>query len=312
MGIWRGSTSSTARPTGNAAVEAAWPGALGHLLAPDHGHARIAGFAPDRGGRWVVALRDRVEAEGARILAGTGVEVRVTGEAPVAYDGMNTLTRELVISTIVALGFIVVAIGLVFRSIGLALVAALPNVVPVVAGMGLYALSSDTLDPLPGLVFCIAAGLAADDTVHLINRWRELRSVAPQMDGTTAVVTALVTARTAMVSSTLVLVAGFGCLALSGFGWNRELGLLGAAVLALALVSDLVLGSAGLAIFDRVQDRRRPAHAGRGDVTSAPPSPAPAPAAGLVATGAPAVPPRRPRSGAGHPPGEVGEVVARR
>jgi hypothetical protein len=49
--------------------------------------------------------------------------------------------------------------------------------------MGLYALSSDTLDPLPGRVFCIAAGLAADDTVHLINRWRELRSVAPQMDG---------------------------------------------------------------------------------------------------------------------------------
>ena len=205
----------------------------------------------------MVALRDRVEAEGARLLAGTGVEVRVTGEAPVAYDGMNTLTRELVVSTIVALVFIVVAVGLVFRTAGLALVAALPNVVPVVAGMGLYALSSDTLDPLPGLVFCIAAGLAADDTVHLINRWRELRSVEPGLDGPSAVVTALVTARTAMVSSTLVLVAGFGCLALSGFGWNRELGLLGGLVLLLALVSDLVLGSAGLSLYGRWDDRRR-------------------------------------------------------
>jgi uncharacterized protein len=245
------------------AAEAARPGALDRLLAPDHGHARLAGFAPDRGGRWVVALRDRVEATGARLFAGTGVEVRVTGEAPVAYDGMNTLTRELVVSTIVALVFIVAAVGLVFRSPGLALVAALPNVAPVVAGMGLYALSSDTLDPLPGLVFCIAAGLAADDTVHLINRWRELRSVEPGLDGPSAVVTALVTARTAMVSSTLVLVAGFGCLALSGFGWNRELGLLGGLVLLLALVSDLVLGSAGLSLYGRWDDRRRAARAAR-------------------------------------------------
>jgi predicted RND superfamily exporter protein len=77
------------------------------------------------------------------------------------------------------------------------------------------------------------------------------------------VVTALVTARTAMVSSTLVLVAGFGCLALSGFGWNRELGLLGGLVLLLALVSDLVLGSAGLSLYGRWDDRRRAARAAR-------------------------------------------------
>ena len=127
----------------------------------------------------MVALRDRVEAEGARLFAGTAVDVRVTGEAPVAYDGMNKLTGELVVSAIVALAFIVLAIGVAFRSLGLALVATLPNVVPVVGGMGLYALTSDTLDPLPGLVFCIAAGLAADDTIHLINRWREQRALAP-------------------------------------------------------------------------------------------------------------------------------------
>jgi len=239
------------------AAAAVRPDAVDRLVSADRGHARLGGFAPDRGGQWVVDLRDRVEAEGARLFAGTPVEVRVTGEAPVAYDGMNALTRELVVSTLVAIACIVVAVGLAFRSAALALVAALPNVVPVVAGMGLYALTSDTLDPLPGLVFCIAAGLAADDTVHLINRWRELRAADPGGDGAGAVATALVTARKAMVSSTLVLVAGFSCLALSGFGWNRELGLLGAVVLLLALASDIVFGSAGLAVFARILDRRR-------------------------------------------------------
>jgi uncharacterized protein len=241
-------------------VAASRPDDLARLVSADRSQARLGGFAPDRGGRWVVALRDRIEDEGARLFAGTQVEVRVTGEAPVAYAGMNRLTSELVVSAIVALVVIVVAIGLVFRSPGLALVAALPNVVPVVAGMGLHALTSDTLDPLPGLVFCIAAGLAADDTVHLINRWRELQGDT-WGDPRAPVVTALVTARGAMVSSTAVLVAGFGCLALSGFAWNRELGLLGAVVLLLALLSDLVLGTAGLSLYARLADRRAPRHA---------------------------------------------------
>ena len=257
------------------------PDALARLVTPDRGHARLGGFAPDHGGVWVVGLRDRVEAEGDRLFAGTDVEVRVTGEAPVAYDGMNRLTGELVVSALVALVFIVVAIGIAFRSVGLALVAALPNVVPVVGGMGLYALTSDTLDPLPGLVFCIAAGLAADDTIHLINRWREHRALAaPGADPRVAVVTALASARNAMVASTAVLVAGFATLALSGFGWNRELGLLGAVVLVLALVSDLVLGTAALGVYARRVDRlsrRRSARASAAPAEPTRPVPVPAP-----------------------------------
>ena len=235
------------------------PDALDRLVTSDRSHARIAGFVPDHGGRWVLSLRDRIEAEGTRLFVGTGVEVRVTGEAPVAYDGMNLLTRELVVSALSALAVIIVAIAVALRSAGLGLVALLPNLVPVVGGMGLYALTSDVLDPLPGLVFCIAAGLAADDTIHLINRWREHRELAPPgADPRLAVVTALSSARTAMVASTVVLVAGFATLALSGFGWNRELGLLGAAVLVLALVADMVLCPAALAVYAGWRDRRDP------------------------------------------------------
>ena len=92
-----------------------------------------------------------------------------------------------------------------------------------------------------------------------------------------------------MVSSTLVLVAGFGSLALSGFGWNRELGLLGSVVLLLALLSDVVLATAGLAVYGRWVDRprRRPSTrpadgSGRSDEATEPGVPAPA-AASLVA-----------------------------
>jgi predicted RND superfamily exporter protein len=120
-----------------------------------------------------------------------------------------------------------------------------------------YRLTSDVLDPLPGVVLCISIGLAADDTIHLVNRWRELRRLHPDRPATEALVEAVVTVRRAMVSSSVVLVAGFLALALSRFGWNQQLGILGSVVLILALGSDLLFGVAGLALYARRVERRQ-------------------------------------------------------
>jgi uncharacterized membrane protein YdfJ with MMPL/SSD domain len=158
----------------------------------------------------------------------------------------------------VALAIIVLAVLAVFRNGWLTLIAVLPNVAPVLAGLGLYRLTSDVLDPLPGVVLCVAMGLAADDTIHLLNRWREVRRDDPAVSAPDALVRAVTTVRKAMVSSSMALVAGFGSLTLSTFGWNRQLGALGAVVLVLALGSDLLFGVAGAALLARRLDRRRP------------------------------------------------------
>ena len=227
---------------------------LTRLLSPDFGSTRLRGFHRDTGSTDIVALADRIDARGAEIFRGTGVEVRVTGEAPVAYDGMNELSRELILATIVAIALIVIAIGIAFRSLTLALVALLPNVVPIAAGLAIYALVKEVLDPVAGVVFCVAMGLAADDTVHLLNRFRELRPSYPS--SRQALEAALVTVRRAMVSSSVVLIASFLALGVSGFPTNRTLGLLGSLVLLLALGSDLVFGTAGLALAGARADRR--------------------------------------------------------
>jgi len=221
-------------------------GSLARVLTGDRGWTRLRGFHRDTGSTDIVRLAERIDAKGAELFGGTGIEVRVTGEAPVAYAGMNELSRELIMATIVAVALIVLAIGLAFRSVTLALVALLPNVVPIAAGLALYTLVKEVLDPVAGVVFCVAMGLAADDTVHLLNRYRELRpSYATSRD---ALAVALTTVRRAMVSSSAVLVASFLALGVSGFPTNRTLGLLGSLVLLLALASDLLFGTAGLAI----------------------------------------------------------------
>jgi uncharacterized protein len=231
--------------------------ALDALVRDDWSQARMFGFSTDLGGHHIVGLRERTETRATELLAGTGVSARVTGEAPVAYAGMNDLTRELVTSTMLAMVMIVIAILAVFRNGWLTLVSILPNIAPILVGLGLYRLTSDILDPLPGIVLCIAIGLAADDTIHLINRWREIRRQDPGLSASDALVGAVANVRRAMVSSTVVLVVGFGTLTLSTFGWNRQLGALGSVVLVLALSSDLLFGVAGLALVAHREDRRR-------------------------------------------------------
>jgi predicted RND superfamily exporter protein len=175
---------------------------------------------------------------------------------------MNEFTRELVESTLLALFLIVLAVLALFRNGWLALISVLPNVFPILLGLALYRTTSDTLDPLPGVVLCIAIGLAADDTIHLMNRWRELRRLEPDRSDREILVEAVVTVRRAMVFSSVVLIAGFGALTLSSFAWNRQLGVLGSVVLGLALLSDLVFGVAGLSLlarrYDRAAERRSP------------------------------------------------------
>lgn len=232
---------------------------VGSVLTEDGARTRMRGVVPDQGAQRLLEIRQELEAHAAQVFAGTGVRVHLTGSAPAAYAGMRNLSSELITSTILALAVIVLAILLVFRNGWMALIGVLPNSIPVVVGLAGYRLAAPAVNPVASIVFCITVGLAADDTIHLIGRWREIAQTRDHVHpdhSRRALVSALVMARQAMISSTLVLIAGFAVLTLSTLRQNRELGLLGAYVLALALVADIVAGTAGIAILAAIHDRR--------------------------------------------------------
>ncbi len=230
------------------------------VVDADYAHARVRAIAPDRGAQHFGALGADSDRAAAVAFAGTGVQAGLTGEAVVAYDGMIRLTSQLVASTLAAMVIILLTVLTLFRSVRLALVAFLPNALPIVVGFAGYRLSSEILDPLPSVVFCIALGLAADDTIHLISRWREIDRSGP-VDAPdrrrASLIRALGLTQRAMVSSTLVLAAGFAVLLVSDLELTRRIGGLGTYLLLVALVADLVFGVAGLALLARDLDRRR-------------------------------------------------------
>ncbi|MGE3670412.1 MAG: RND family transporter [Polyangiaceae bacterium] len=220
---------------------------LRELGNKDYSHVRLRTNTHDGGARYVVQLQSEIEGLAAQRFAGTGIEVAMTGEAPVAYHGMNKLSRELMESILGALVAVVLVIGLVFRSARIALASILPNVIPTVCVLAAYSLSGAVIDPLPGVAFCIGLGMSVDDTVHVFARYREELSLGGSPRE--ALVRAMNGLGGALVTSSVVLGVGFLALTLSSFDMNRMLGLLGASLIGLALVCDLVFTPALLSLF---------------------------------------------------------------
>jgi hydrophobe/amphiphile efflux-3 (HAE3) family protein len=218
------------------------------LTTADYARTRLRATIPDRGARYVVDLEQRFRAFADPLFAGTGVTARLTGEAPVAYDGMNRLSAELVTSELWALVLVTVSIGAVFRSAKVALASFLPNALPVLMALTFYTVSGRAIDPLPGIVFCIGIGLTVDDTIHVIARYREeLRAGFPRDE---AMVRTMTSMSGALLSTSVALGGGFLVLCLSSFNMNRTMGWLGALMLALAWVFEVVCTPAALVLFE--------------------------------------------------------------
>lgn len=216
------------------------------LVTDDFSHARIRAFIPDIGAQKMVGLKAEFNQYSRELFAGTGIKAEMTGELPVAYEGMNRLTYELLKSVLMALLFIVITILLVFRDWGLALGSIFPNVLPILLGVGFYALTGQGLNPLPGIAFCIAIGIAVDDTVHLFARFNEeLQSGSSREQ---SILLAVKEVKGALLSSSLILTVGFLIFLYSGFVWNRQLGVLGAFLIITALLADLLFTPAVLSL----------------------------------------------------------------
>jgi uncharacterized protein len=228
-------------------AESAADAPLSQLVTEDYSHARIRSSSADLGARFTADLQLKLEHFAADVFAGTGVKVSLTGEAPAGYDGMNHLASELVISVLLAVVFIVLTIGLVFRSVTIAVASILPNLLPITIGLALYTLSGKYLNPLPGVAFCIAIGISVDDTVHLFARFKE--ELANGHSQRRAIIIAVDKVKSALVHSSIILIAGFLVFLLSGFDWNRQLGILGALLVFLALICDFLFTPALIALF---------------------------------------------------------------
>nr|WP_255216101.1 MMPL family transporter [Pseudenhygromyxa sp. WMMC2535] len=241
---------------------------LDTMLAPSGRALRIHAGMPDAGGRDFVAFAAEAEAELARILGPEydqldlreQLEARTTGTALMAYRGVNRITDDLRRSFALVFAVVVVVIALLLRSPWALPLGLVPNLLPLVFGYAAVGLSaSGLLDPLAAVILTLGLGVAVDDTLHILVRTRE--ALAEEASLEAALRQAMAHTGRAVTWTSVILAGGLALNLGSSFPPLQMLGLLGATVIALALVVDLlvlpalvmVLGGRGL-----VRRRERP------------------------------------------------------
>ena len=151
--------------------------------------------------------------------------------------------------TIFAMAAISFMLIFIFRSIRIGLLSLVPNFIPAIMSFGLWGYLVGNVGIASSVVVAIVFGLIVDDTIHFLTKYMKARGEGLAVDE--AVRSAFRTAGQALLTTTVVLSAGFTVFATSGFEVSSSLGLLVTTTIVFALAADFLLLPTLLIAVDR-------------------------------------------------------------
>ena len=225
------------------------PDLVGRWVNPDARSALVAALVHDNGAAALAPMLQRVDERLTTISnRNPDVDIALAGLTVVSTQtslGMiGDLVRSLAVAAVVIFGVLAVA----FRSLRLALISIVPNVLPLVGVGGLLFLTGQPLQYTSVAVLAVGLGLAVDDTIHFLTAYR--RGLSERRSANEAVRSALETVGPALCATTALLTAGLATLWLGEMPMVRLFGMLMCALLVLALIADLIVLPAILQLLE--------------------------------------------------------------
>jgi hypothetical protein len=218
------------------------------FLRQDLGRALVTCRVPDAGSAVAEPAYLALERALALIEAGhQGFALHLTGTGYVARRNVNLIIEDFRTGLWIAALFIFAVLSLAFRSLRLGLVSVIPNAFPLALAGAALVVAGLELQVSSVLAFTVCLGLAVDDTIHFVIRYR--RELAACGDPEEAALRACMAVGRALGVTTCVLVAGFAVLFASSIATTVLFGLIATIGLVAALVSDLVFLPALLVAF---------------------------------------------------------------
>ncbi len=192
----------------------------------------------DTGTIFTYATGEKIKKIAASVL-GDRVDVEATGISYLLGEFIDDVVAGQRRGLIFAFATIMVMMIVMFRSLKIGVVSMIPNVLPLLALGGYLGFFWHTVDSDTILIAMIAIGIGVDDTIHFLSRLR-FESARTRDPGTALKRTFHFSGR-AMVTTTLILVAGFMPLGLSSYFTVRIFGTLLPFTLVVAVLADLLL-----------------------------------------------------------------------
>ena len=184
----------------------------------------------------IIKLGDRAQAwldknaKFIKVAEGTGPTMMF------ANIGQRNISSMLIATTL-ALVLISGILMFAFRSFKTGLISMIPNLIPAAMGFGLWGLLVGEVGLALSVVTTMTLGIVVDDTVHFLSKY--LRAKREHgYDSADAVRYAFKHVGRALLTTSIVLVAGFIVLAQSHFKMNSDMGMLTSIVIAFALIAD--------------------------------------------------------------------------
>jgi predicted RND superfamily exporter protein len=207
------------------------------FLTGDGRKARILMRSRLSGSREMAAAIGKIERRGAELFP--GFRVYATGTLALMNRTSDSIGREQIQSISIALLTIYVMLALLFRSWRVGITALVPNLVPVLFFFGFMGWRGIPLNITTSLVASVVLGLAVDNSVQFIVRFRQAQKSACPVR--IAILQSLRLSGRPIIYANIALAATFAIFTISNFQPIGSFGVLSAVTILGCLVEDLVL-----------------------------------------------------------------------
>lgn len=157
----------------------------------------------------------------------------------VAFNVLNGL--------LFCVGFIMILVGVMFRSFKMSWIAMVANVLPLLVIAGIMGYMDIDIKIPTAIIFILSFGIAVDDSIHFLSKLRLELSKGKKIEE--AIRNTYLTTGKAIIVTSLILSGGFLTLALSSFSGTFYIGFFTSLCLIFAVTSDLILLPALILLF---------------------------------------------------------------
>lgn len=213
--------------------------ALAVLVSRDGKKARISARVADAGAEEINEMSDSLFTYIHARVDTSMVKFRLTGTGVIVDKNSQYVRESLIWGLGMALLIVSVLMALLFRQAVLLVIALIPNVLPLIFAGAVLGWLGIELEAGISIVFAIVFGIAVDDTIHFLSKYKLIRQEGLSREE--AIATTFAETGKAIVLTSIILFFGFLVLFFSVHPPSVVVGLLISITLVSALLADLFL-----------------------------------------------------------------------
>jgi hypothetical protein len=211
--------------------------AVNILISKDEKNTRISGRILDIGADNIRDLTKKIDAWAIANVDTSIIQIKQTGTSLVIDKNAQYVRKSILSGLGLAMFIVSILMVLLFRNLKMLIISIIPNLIPLMIAGAVLGFAGIELEAGISIVFAIIFGIAVDDTIHFLSKFKLARNKGMSVDDAIEI-TFLETGK-AICLTTVILFFGFMVLLFSVHPPSITVGILISVTLFSALFADL-------------------------------------------------------------------------